>query len=149
MGGRQSTHAQLRAKGDPLIMPFIRARPNFTPIRTPRQLGFRGFDRGMGDAPCPSLSQLQGIVDPSDPCQQFSPSGDTVVFPTGTSSAIPAPTCMPGDSLSQLPSGQWQCSSPAGGLNLGAWLSANPMAIVGLGLAIMVLLLPVAGGRRS
>lgn len=25
--------------------------------------------RGIGQAPCPSPSQLMGIVDPSDPCQ--------------------------------------------------------------------------------
>jgi hypothetical protein len=38
-------------------------------------------DRGFGSvAPCPSLQQLQGIVDLSDPCQQeISAAGDTVV----------------------------------------------------------------------
>lgn len=36
----------------------------------------------MGAANCPSLEQLQGIVDLSDPCQQsISASGDTVVPP--------------------------------------------------------------------
>jgi hypothetical protein len=30
---------------------------------------------GLGQSPCPSLKQLQGIVDPTDPCQNGTAAG--------------------------------------------------------------------------
>lgn len=45
-------------------MPYVRARTFIQ--RAPRLVLGR---RGMGDAQCPSLEQLQGIVDSNDPCQ--------------------------------------------------------------------------------
>ena len=41
--------------------------------------GGGGSGGGIGDATCPSLEQLQGVVDPNDPCQGLSvPGGGTV-----------------------------------------------------------------------
>lgn len=46
-------------------MPYVRQRSILQ--RAPRlRLARR---RGMGDAQCPSLEQLQGITDSNDPCQ--------------------------------------------------------------------------------
>lgn len=55
---------------------------------------------GLGQAGCPSMQQLQGIVDPTDPCQSpvasgTCPAGTTASFtqgPVGTGSTW---TCVP------------------------------------------------------
>lgn len=44
-------------------MPYVRQRSILQ--RAPRFT----LPRGLGDAQCPSLEQLQGIVDSNDPCQ--------------------------------------------------------------------------------
>jgi hypothetical protein len=53
-------------------MPYVRQRTRIALAPRIRGLSLRespwGF-RGMGQAPCPSDQQLQGITDCSDPCQ--------------------------------------------------------------------------------
>lgn len=44
-------------------MPYVRQRSILQ--RAPRFT----LPRGLGDAQCPSVEQLQGITDPNDPCQ--------------------------------------------------------------------------------
>lgn len=79
--------------------------------------------RGMGAANCPSLAQLQGITDPTDPCQAINVTaagGYTPVFST----TVAAPGCN----------------------GIVGWLQCNPMiAIAG---AVVALLLIRGGGRR-
>lgn len=53
------------------------------------------YRRGMGDAPCPSMQQLTGVVDPADPCQRSAfPLTDSsgaalCYFPDGTPAPCP------------------------------------------------------------
>jgi hypothetical protein len=131
---------------------YVRTRLNYPMTR-------RG--RGLGAAPCPSLQQLQGIVDPNDPCQSFSPTGDTFggnpegpVLPVGVAldprlaPAAAKPTCMPGDAA-QLQNGYWICVPQTGGSGMFAWLKANPMAGLGLGAGVLFLVgASMKGGRR-
>lgn len=113
-------------------------------------LGFRGRARrrGVGAANCPSLSQLMGVDDPNDPCQQLSPSGDTWV-PAATGGPVTgAPTCMPGDQLT-VQNGYYICQAAAASGGFGGmltWLKANPLAAVGLGAALLVVVVPAIGG---
>lgn len=45
--------------------------------------------RGIGAATCPSMQQLQGITDPTDPCQSMASETPYPVTSGGTPSAIP------------------------------------------------------------
>lgn len=74
---------------------------------------------GLSASPCPSLEQLMGIVDGTDPCQNGSAAD------TGTNTP-PAPQAM----------------------GIMGYLQANPMAAVGLGLAVAIVLAPLLGNRR-
>lgn len=79
--------------------------------------------RGMGQAPCPSMNQLMGINDPTDPCQSAGITNTQLsdiknfFYQAGVDSATP-------DTTSALPS----------------WLLP-----AGIGLIVFVL---IAGGRR-
>jgi hypothetical protein len=108
-------------------MAFVRTRPR--PIITPpRRFGVR--DRGMGAANCPSLEQLQGIVDLSDPCQQeISASGDTVVPPLTAAQAAAS-----SESIAQM--------------TLAPTFLGVPMPYAVLGGVVLLLLLMPSGGRR-
>jgi hypothetical protein len=102
--------------------------------------------RGLGAATCPSTQQLQGIVDPTDPCQSTAPSGDTYVYPSGPANLTLPPTCMAGDTL-QMQNGYWVCvpgSSSAG--NVFQNLFSSPVAIAAA--ALLGVLLFTSGGRR-
>ena len=59
----------------------------------PRGMGFYGR-RGMGDAVCPSLEQLQGVFDSSDPCQASA----VVTSGGGGGGSSPAAGCPVGSS---------------------------------------------------
>lgn len=104
----------------------------FVRTRAPRvRFGVR--DRGFGSiiAPCPSLQQLQGIVDLSDPCQEFiSAAGDTVVPPLTAAQEAAA-------------SGGAATSMGA----LGPTFLGIPLPYAVLGGVVLALLL-IPGGRR-
>lgn len=98
--------------------------------------------RGMGDT-CPSLQQLMGITDFSDPCQAGGTSGTaSSCFNTDTSSYGPCPisttpqTTVPG------------ATGPFGaiGSSVSSFFSQNP--IVGFGLVGLAVLAIFAGGSK-
>ena len=69
--------------------------------------GMKGLASGgstVSAATCPSMDQLMGIVDPSDPCQSI---------------ALAASTCMPVGSTGPLAPGQSYCSPSTASLALG------------------------------
>jgi hypothetical protein len=102
-------------------MAFVRARP-------PRRFGIR--DRGFGAANCPSLQQLQGVVDLSDPCQQsISASGDTVVPPLTAAQAAAS-------------------AENIASMTLGPTFLGIPLPYALLGGVVLALVLLPSGGRR-
>ncbi len=50
-------------------MPYVRQKTWLPLAPRIRGLSLRESPYGMGQAPCPSIEQLMGISDPSDPCQ--------------------------------------------------------------------------------
>lgn len=98
------------------------------PVRRPRRrFGVR--DRGFGGvAPCPSIQQLQGIVDMTDSCQ----SGELDTIDANNAAAITAQLNPP---LS---------SSPMSATFLGVPL---PYAVLG-GVVLGLMLISSSGGRR-
>lgn len=126
------------------------------------QRGRRGLSlvRGMGAANCPSLLQLQGVTDPTDPCQQGGPQAIPFV-PMGTTATCPSleqlmgvrdpsDPCQSGASVTTAADGTITAPPPAS-LGFLAWLQANPLAMVGAALATVVVLggaFGGGGGRR-
>ena len=117
-------------------------------INTRRSQGNRKATTvGMGAAAgCPSLSQLMGITDPTDPCQNTAANGDTLVTPS--SSSVLA--CMAGDIPVQMANGAWGCQAgPAigAGNNIASaaisFLKANPLVVAAAAAALFLL-----GGKR-
>lgn len=105
-------------------MAFVRTRP-------PR-FGVR--DRGLGDAQCPSVEQLEGIVDLSDPCQQsISAAGDTVVPPLTATQAAAAGVTTTG-----------AIASPFASTIFGVPV---PYAVLG-GVVLALVFVSSSGGRR-
>jgi hypothetical protein len=94
-------------------------------------MAFVRRSRGMGAANCPSLAQLMGVTDSSDPCQQ------TSQVPTETTYPVTMTTGA-GDNPQLAPPGAPASAS----LGLMSWLQTNPAAMLGLGAALLV----VVGG---
>lgn len=89
---------------------------------------------GLGDANCPSLAQLMGVVDANDPCQQQSQIPSESPYPV-------VMTTSSGDNPQLAPA-----SAVAG---LQSWLKTNPAAMLGLGAALLVVVGgALMGGRR-
>lgn len=91
--------------------------------------------KGMGQiAPCPSLEQLMGITDPSDPCQNATaasgpyPSG-SACYNTSTGANVPCPVA--GSTQSTTPAG----TGPLGTLNVSN-LNWGLLAAVLVGLVV-------------
>lgn len=115
-------------------------RQGFSGAPRRRLFGFQK-GRGLGAANCPSVQQLAGIVDPTDPCQ----SGDT---PAGTVTPAQAqlpPTCMPGDTLT-VQSGNYICQS--GGSATLAQMGINPLLAIGA-VALLIVGVAASSGGRS
>ena len=92
--------------------------------------------RGIGQAaPCPSLEQLQGIIDPNDPCQQAG-----AMTAAGTPSAV---TISPTGILSIGPSGGAPPATPS---SIGALIQSNPLLFIG-GALIAVMVIASMGKR--
>lgn len=101
---------------------------------------------GLGDANCPSLAQLMGVTDVSDPCQQLSPQL------VGSGPLAPGQTYAPGYDSAGLPVNE-ATPPPAGSASASAgltsWLKTNPAAMLGLGAALLVVVGgALIGGRR-
>jgi len=91
----------------------------------------------MGDtAACPSLAQLMGVVDATDPCQQ--------------QSQIPTETTYPVLTTAPASGGVTPTGAPASAsAGLMSWLQTNPAAMLGLGAALLVVVGgALLGGRR-
>lgn len=117
--------------------------PQRTILRLPdRSLLWAVNKRGMGQAPCPSMQQLQGIADINDPCQN--PSSGPMI-PPGQTAAVSQPQWS--SIVSNLFSAPGVPSSAGGvttpGINLPSWVMP-----VGVGLTALVVLNLFSGGRR-
>jgi len=100
--------------------------------------------RGLGDAQCPSLEQLQGIVDINDPCQSppvVSQAGSIVPTPYGMSVPIVAGT-------SWNPA--WLSSILSSAVGPGPGVSSSPPwgLILGVGGGLVLLSAVFSRGRR-
>jgi hypothetical protein len=90
--------------------------------------------RGMGDT-CPSLEQLQGVVDIMDPCQGSAVANLPITSPT-------LPTLFPGGTVAPA-----QFDNPISQVQ--AYVSANPSLIYwGVGGVLLFLVVSSLGGRR-
>lgn len=109
---------------------------------TPQKTWLPTTPKGLGQAICPSLEQLQGITDLSDPCQQtgtsFSASGVETCYNNATGVTIPCP--LAGTTQTGPPSANGPFGMPAiTNLNWGV------LAAV---LGGLVLLAAVSGGKH-
>lgn len=109
--------------------------------------------RGMGDATCPSLQQLQGITDVNDPCQGYQnlPVSNPGLCYGPSGSTVPCPAA--GQVTNLLPSALGPYTAPAASSSLSSVLSQiqafvvqNPLVVGGL--AIGLVLVSMVGGRR-
>lgn len=109
--------------------------------------------RGMGDAPCPSLQQLQGISDPSDPCQGYQdlPLSQPGLCYDKSASVVPCPAA--GQVTTLLPSALGPYTAPGVSsftsmfAQLQSLISQNPLTAIAIGGGVLLLFM-AAGGRR-
>jgi hypothetical protein len=108
--------------------------------------------RGLAAANCPSLKQLMGIVDPSDPCQstQQSQVPEETPYPVVFS---PAPTDQElwNQQIWNLLGPPTPAPGTSAGSGLPGFLAANPLAVWGIIAAVGVVTLGAVfggGGRR-
>jgi hypothetical protein len=119
-------------------MPYERQR---SILKAPdRSLVRAVIRRGMGQAPCPSMQQLQGIADINDPCQN--PSAGPML-PPGTTAAVTQPQWSSIVSNLFTPPG---VPSSAGGTTP---VSAGiPGWAIAAGVGLLAIVLIGGGGRR-
>jgi hypothetical protein len=97
-------------------MPYVRHR---TLIQmAPRNMLGR-HQRGMGEANCPSLEQLQGISDSSDPCQN-----PIAALPIALATQLP---------VMSIPQ-----QTPAPVVGSDQWIQQNSGWLIGAGVALFV-----------
>ena len=112
----------------------------------------RSNGRGMGDANCPSLNQLMGISDPTDPCQGYQdlPLSNPGLCFDKSGAVTPCPAA--GQVTNLLPSALGPYTAPSSSSVSGvfsqiqSFISQNPLMTAGL--AVGVVLLFSLGGRR-
>jgi hypothetical protein len=103
--------------------------------------------RGMGDAPCPSIEQLQGIVDINDPCQSAA-LPISVPGPCFSGSAV-VPCPVAGQTTNLLPSalGPYSGAGADPLSQLSSFVAQNPAIAWGVGIFAGLLLLSSMGRR--
>jgi hypothetical protein len=123
-------------------MPYVQKRtwiqmaPRIRGLSLPESQ--RGFPtpKGMGQANCPSLEQLMGITDPSDPCQSGGAATSAQAVMTG-----PTPTA---SEISPYATVTGSLSSNS----LSTWFQANQTTVLMIGGGLFVLALISGMGKR-
>jgi hypothetical protein len=111
------------------------------------RVSLRGL-QGLGDT-CPSMEQLNGIVDPNDPCQQMASTAviSTSVAPAGISESQ---LCLPVGSAGPLAPGEVYCATGTASLTptagtapsaAAASISTEALVAIGGGLLFLLLLI--------
>ena len=98
-------------------------------------MGLKGIGQTLS-ASCPSLEQLMGITDPSDPCQ----SGGLVYAASPAVSLSPSPMTGPTPTLAQV--------APTATVQGAGTIAGIPIGTVVLGGAVVFVVAILMGGRR-
>jgi hypothetical protein len=116
------------------------------------QAGFP-IPKGMGQAGCPSIEQLMGITDPSDPCQ----SGGTVASGSPCPSldqlmgvVNPNDPCQSGSAVTTAAkqASTTPYAPPVSATSLTSWIQANQTTVLMIGAGLFGLALVSGMGRR-
>lgn len=111
--------------------------PGYARTRYVRR-GFRGLGQAASGAACPSLEQLLGITDATDPCQQTTVGSGIAATCYNTITGAPASCPISGNVMTTTPANTGPFGLPASSTS---WLSQNSGVVWAIAAVLGVVLL--------